>query len=629
MKYSLILFLLMYVSDTGYAQNKSFNSFRDYLVLTYNFDNYKTQLVSKSKSKLLSLSIVNQLKKQNDYDTIDLKKMSLIVQQASVQKSQIGLAMAYYILGREHTIDQDDSLSYSYLTKAEKIFTAINDTTGIIHCSKLLRAHTRRADINLSKYYFERVVALGQHSKYPIDNYMYYLLVMACDPYLKPQPTEYQIEQALSKTMKIIDKYPHFEYIRANVYKNIQEGYRSKGKHEKVLEYALKVMTQTNKKIDFMDYQYLGNAYLSVKKYDQAITALEEAERRIKIERPRALIRLRNIYFYLKKAYYEQGNLKKSIKADETYDSLVSIIRDNDRSVALFHLREKYSFADKEATLKRLALEKEINNSQKRLLIGGLIMTLILVGIVLFFSIRLRKTNIKLLHLQQARDKFYTIIAHDLRLPMKSLNDMGVLLQHLIKEGKVEELDRVIKQIEKMRYQSNLLLNNLFEWGKSDYFVNQSVTHPIVFEGLIPLQTIYNYYYPFAESKGVSLELSLPSSLLLLADQKGFEIAISNILDNALKYTPPGGKIMIKAYKSNHKFRHHSIVISDTGDGITPTQLNYLQQIFLWKVKPEVGIKGLGLGMILIYNFARKNNINIHIMSEIGVGTSFKLVWKS
>ena len=629
MKYSFLLFLLMYISEIGYAQNKSFNSFRDYLVFACDFDNYKMQLETNSKSESLYLSIANQLKKQNDYEKIDLKKMSLIVKQASKQKSQLGLAMAYYILGREHTIDQDDSLSYSYLTKAEKIFIASNDTTGIIHCSKLLRAHTRRADINLSKYYFERVVTLGQYSKYPIDNYMYYLLIMACDPYLKPQPTETEIEQALSKTIKIIDTYPHFEYIRANVYKNIQEGYRRKGKYEKVLEYALKVMTQTNKKIDFMDYQYLGSAYLSVKKYDQAVTALEEAEKRIKIERPRALIRLRNIYLSLKKAYYEQGNLKKSIKTDETYDSLVSIIRDNDRSVALFHLREKYSFADKEATLKRLALEKEINNSQKRLLIGGLIMTLILVGIVLFFSIRLRKTNIKLLRLQQARDKFYTIIAHDLRLPMKSLNDMGILLQHLIKEGKVEELDRVIKQIEKMRYQSNLLLNNLFEWGKSDYFVNQSVTRPIVFEALVPLQTIYNYYFPFAESKGVLLELSLPSSLLLLADQKGFEIAISNILDNALKHTAPGGKIMIKAYKSDRKFRHHSIVISDTGGGITPKQLNYLQQVFLWKTKPEVGIQGLGLGIILIYNFARKNNINIHVMSEIGVGTSFKLVWKS
>ncbi|WP_169731924.1 tetratricopeptide repeat-containing sensor histidine kinase [Runella limosa] len=629
MKYSLLLFLLMYISETGYAQNKSFNSFRDYLVLTYNFDNYKTQLASNSKSELLSLSIVNQLKKQNDYDTIDLKKMSLIVQQASVQKSQLGLAMAYYILGREHTIDQDDSLSYSYLTKAEKIFTAINDTTGIIHCSKLLRAHTRRADINLPKFYFDRVVALGQQSKYPIDNYMYYLLIMACDPYLGPQPTERQMEDALQKTLKIIDKYPYFEYIRANVYKNIQEGYRRKKKHDKVLEFALKVINHTSKKIDFMDYQYLGNAYLSIKKYDMAIAALEEAAKRIKIERPKSIIRLKNIYIFLKKAYYEAGNLKASIQIDEKYDSLVYVISNNDRSVALFHLREKYSFADKEAKLERLTLEKEIADSQKRLLFGGLLVTLTMVGIVLFFSIKLQKTNIKLLRLQQARDKFYTIIAHDLRLPMKSLNDMGILLQYLIKEGKVEELDRVIKQIEKMRYQSNLLLNNLFEWGKSDYFVNQSVTRPIVFEAIIPLQTIYNYYFPFAESKGVSLELSLPSSLPLLADQKGFEIAISNILDNALKYTPPGGKILIKAYKSDYKFRHYSIVISDTGDGIKPIQLSYLQQVFLWKTKPEVGIQGLGLGMILIYNFARKNNINIYVMSEIGVGTSFKLVWKT
>lgn len=629
MKYSLLLFLLMYVPETGYAQNKTLNSFRDYLVLACNFDNYKTQLESNSNSESLYLSIANQLKKQNDYDTIDLKKMSLIVRQASAEKSQLGLAMAYYILGREYTIDQDDSLSYSYLTKAEKIFTTRNDTTGIIHCSKLLRAHTRRADQNLPKFYFDKVVTLGQQSKYPIDNYMYYLLIMACDPYLNPQPTETEMEQALSKTMKIIDNYPLFEYIRANVYKNIQEGYRKKENHEKVLEYALKVMTQTTKKIDFMDYQYLGNAYLSVKKYNQAITALEEAAKRIKVERPRSVIRLKNIYIFLKKAYYEAGNLKASIQIDEKYDSLVYVISTNDRSVALFHLREKYSFADKEAELKRLTLEKEIADSQKRLLFGSFIMTLIVVGIILFFSIRLRKTNIKLLHLQQARDKFYTIIAHDLRLPMKSLNDMGILLQHLIKEGKVEELDRVIKQIEKMRYQSNLLLNNLFEWGKSDYFVNESVTRPVVFEALISLQTIYNYYFPFAESKGVSLELSLPSSLPLLADQKGFEIAISNLLDNALKHTSPGGKILIKAYKSNHKFRHFSIVISDTGDGIIPTQLSYLQQVFLWKTKPEVGIQGLGLGMILIYNFARKNNINIHVMSKIGAGTSFKLVWKA
>ncbi|WP_162793668.1 sensor histidine kinase [Runella rosea] len=573
--------------------------------------------------------IAIELGKQNAYDTINKEKIKQIIELASKQKSQLGLAMAYYILGREYTIDQDDSLSYSYLTKAEKIFTAGNDTTGIIHCSKLLRSHTRRADKNLPKFYFDRVVALGQKSKYPIDNYMYYLLIMACDPYFEPQPTESQIAQTLNKTIKMIDMYPRFEYIRANVYKNIQEGYLRKQRHEKVLEFALKVMHHTNKKIDFMDYQYLGNAYLSVKKYDLAVVALEEAGKRIEIERPMALMRRRNIYFFLKKAYYEAGNLKASIQTDETYDSLVSVIRDNDRSVALFHLREKYSFADKEAVLKRLALEKEIADSQKRLLFGGLIMTLVLVGIILFFSIKLQRTNAELLHLQQARDRFYTIIAHDLRSPMNSLNDMGALLHHLISEGKKQELDKVIQQIENMRQQTHLLLNNLFEWGKSQYFINESGAQPGTFDAAVSLQTLCNHYLPFAEAKGVSLALALPSSLPLKADQKGFETAVRNLLDNALKHTPTGGKITVSGRSSEEGTPNHSIMIADTGEGIAPGQLKYLQQVFSCKTKPEVGVKGLGLGMILVYNFAKKNKIKLQIMSESGVGSSFSIVWKS
>lgn len=630
MKYPIFFAFMIWFAGVGYTQNKSFKTFRDYLIPASSLDSLKKTggNINPISSQYLHLLIAIELRKQNAYDTIKKEKVKQIIQLASKQKSQLGLAMAYYILGREYTIDQDDSLSYSYLTKAEKIFTASNDTTGIIHCSKLLRSHTRRADKNLPKFYFDRVVALGQKSKYPIDNYMYYLLIMACDPYFKPQPTESQIAETLNKTLKMIDTYPHFEYIRANVYKNIQEGYLRKQRHDKVLEFALKVMHHTNKKIDFMDYQYLGNAYLSVKKYDLAIAALEEAAKRIKIERPMALMRQRNIYFFLKRAYYEAGNLKASIQTDETYDSLVSVIRDNDRSVALFHLREKYSFADKEAELKRLALEKEIADSQKSLLFGGLIMTLVLVGIVLFFTIRLRKTNLELLHLQQARDKFYTIIAHDLRSPINSLNDMGALLVHLIREGKKQELAKVIQQMENMRQQTHLLLNNLFEWGESQYFINESLTQSKAFDAAASLQTLCNHYLPFAEAKGVSLALVLPSSLLLKADQKGFEIAVRNLLDNALKHTPSGGKITVSGSSSEAGTPNYSIMIADTGEGIAPEQLRYLQQVYSGKIKPEVGVNGLGLGMILVYNFTQKNKVNLHIKSELGVGSSFSIVWK-
>ncbi len=633
MKCTIPFIFLVWFVELGYTQNKTYTTFRDYFIPASRLDSLKKiesyVPPSPHSSQYLHLLIAIEFGKQNVYDTINKQKVEQIIQLASKQKSQIGLAMAYYILGREYSIDQDDSLSYNYLAKAEKIFMADNDTTGIIHCSKLLRAHTRRADPNLPKFYFDRVVALGKQSKYPIDNYMYYLLIMACDPYFDTQPTERQMEDALQKTLKIIDEYPHFEYIRANVYKNIQEGYLRKKKYDKRLEFALKVMNHTTKKIDFMDYQYLGLAYLSIKKYDMAIAALEEAAKRIKIERPKSIIRLKNIYIFLKQAYYEAGNLKASIQIDENYDSLVYVISTNDRSVALFHLREKYSFADKEAELERLTLEKEIADSQKRLLVGGLLVALAMAGIVLYFSIKLQKTNKQLLYLQQARDKFYTIIAHDLRSPMNSLNEMGALLHQLIKEGKKQELDKVIQQIESMRQQTNLLLNNLFEWGKSQYFINEPTAQPDAFDAVVALQTLRNHYLPFAEAKGVSLEMVLPSSLLLKADQKGFEIAVRNLLDNALKHTPTGGKITISGLRSEKDTHHHSIIIADTGEGIAPKQLNYLQQVFSGKIKPEVGVHELGLGMILIYNFARKNKVNFHIMSELGIGSSVKIVWNS
>ncbi len=633
MKYTISLIFLIWFVRLGYTQNKSFTTFRDYFIPASQLDSLKKIEIyappSPHSSQYLHLLIAIEFGKQNVYDTINKQKVKQIIQLASKQKSQLGLAMAYYILGREYTIDQDDSLSYNYLIKAEKIFTAEKDTTGIIHCSKLLQVHTQRVYKELAKFYFDRVADLGQQSKYPIDNYMYYLLIMACDPYFETQPTESQMAEALRKTIEIIDNYPHLEYIRANVYKNIQEGYIQKKNYDKVLEFALKVIHHTNKNIDFMDYQYLGKAYFFVKKYDKAIVALEEAAKRIKIERPMAFIRQRTIYLFLKKAYYEVGNLKASIQADEEFDRLNGLIHDNDRNLAMFHLREKYSFADKEAELKRLALENEIADSQKRLLFGSLMMTLILVGIILFFSIRLRKTNVELLHLQQARDKFYTIIAHDLRSPLNSLNDMGALLQNLIREGKKQELGKVIQQIESMRQQTNLLLNNLFEWGKSQYFINEPVAQPDVFDAFASLQTLCNHYLPFAEAKGVSLAMVLPSSLLLKADQKGFETAVRNLLDNALKHTPFGGEIRVSSRSSEEGKLQHSIIIADTGEGIAPEQLRYLQQVFSGKIKPEVGIHGLGLGMVLIYNFVQKNKVKLHIASELGMGSCFSIVWEA
>ena len=109
MKYTISLIFLVWFVRVGYTQNKSFTTFRDYLIPGSNPDSLKKVESYAHPSQLLHLWIAIELGKQNAYDTINKQKVKQIIQLASKQKSQLGLAMAYYILGREYTIDQDDS----------------------------------------------------------------------------------------------------------------------------------------------------------------------------------------------------------------------------------------------------------------------------------------------------------------------------------------------------------------------------------------------------------------------------------------------------------------------------------------------------------------------------------------
>lgn len=203
---------------------------------------------------------------------------------------------------------------------------------------------------------------------------------------------------------------------------------------------------------------------------------------------------------------------------------------------------------------------------------------------------------------------------------------MGGLLPQLIQEGKKQELERVIQQIEYMREKTKLLLNNLFEWGKSQYFtpdvaeVRQQVD-------VVPLvEELYQTYLPIAQSQKIDLKAELPASFVTQIAPKGLLMTVRNLLDNAIKNTPEGGEIAIRISLPAVGKNDLTITVTDTGKGIAPDQLRYLQQVFAGKVKPEVGIHGLGLGMVLIYNFLQKNKISLSVESEVGKGTSFELV---
>ena len=691
-----VSFLSFYLLSIGlvYAQNISFKSFRDYLAPTSRLDSLK-EVEQKSKlnpqsSQYLHLLIAIELGKSNQGDSISAHQCNKIVQLATQNKSTLGLAMANYIMGLYNSTWQEE-VAYEYMMKAQSQFAQLKDTSGIIQClSWSLRQFTqddpsygpfiKKDLLKMNQENYAKLVALSEKSKHAIDRFTYYRTVLNSHPAFSQEITEKQQMEVFKAANEILDKNPHLSFLRKAIYRAAQQGYLNAKKFDKLLELGLKILNHPDIKATYPDYRNVANTFTHLKKYDSVIIYMKEAIRRAKIEDPKNIKALRGMNRRLKNAYFEVGNWKEGIKAYDEYDKYNNLVRDNDRRLAVYEIKEKYSFTEKEAELKRLSLEKQVAESRnqllqaqyeaekreavlknlalenqaaeskakllqsqievqkkertlqiaeshKELLFGGLLVALGLIGTILGFSIKLRQTNKKLLELQQGRDKFYTIIAHDLRTPINSLNDMGGLLPHLIQEGKKQELDRVIQQIEYMRQKTNLLLNNLFEWGKSQYFTPDVAEVRQQMDVVPLLAELHQTYLPIAQSQKIDLLVDLPASLVTEIAPKGLLMTVRNLLDNAIKNTAEGGEVSIRTSSPavGRASNGLTITITDTGKGIAPDQLHYLQQVFAGKVKPEVGIHGLGLGMVLIYNFVQKNKTSLSVESEVGKGTSFEL----
>jgi signal transduction histidine kinase len=588
------------IISLGHAQNKTFTTFHDYLVRSANLDSLRKAVRSTppkpQSTQYLQLLILTDLATQNQGFPLDVNKTAQTLRLATKQKAQIGIAMTNFLMGRYYAQDRDDSLAYDYQIKAERIFTKNKDTTGMLYCYHQLWYSVADGSPALAKRYFKKIITLSTTSSNPSDMLLYYRLFLSADPNFEKRPTEAQLQAAFTKGNALIDRYPYLEHTRRYLYRSIQQGYANLNRYEKVLEVGLQMIQDSKIGANDVDYQNLGRTYIRLKKYNEAIAPLERANKEIKVNDPGDLRRQRNINKLLKEAYYNVGNLKASIQADQEYDRLNEIIFRNDRSLAMMSLKEKYSFTEKETELQRLALEKQVIESknklldaenrsavlrnialenqatqskakllktqmevikkesaiqraeaQTKLLLGGLIMTLLLIGVVLIFSIRLRQTNKKLIELQAARDKFYTIIAHDLRTPLNSLHNLGLLIRNLLQQDRKEDIETIVKHIEQMDQHSHLIVNNLLEWGKVQSFNKEAAATPQKTDIALLLQEVCQSYIPIAEAKGISLLVKTLPSFVLQTNAKSLTIALRNLIDNAIKHTPKGGEIMVSS----------------------------------------------------------------------------------
>ncbi len=223
----------------------------------------------------------------------------------------------------------------------------------------------------------------------------------------------------------------------------------------------------------------------------------------------------------------------------------------------------------------------------------------------------------ELKQLNNTKDKFFSIIAHDLRSPFNSLLGLSELLTNPEEELTEQEKNDFIREIHILIKNEYELLKNLLEWasmqlGKAE-FIPININLFEIVEKKIALLSVH------ARKKSINLINAVPEEFKVLADPNMLGSIIQNFINNAIKFTNQNGEIRIS---SAHQNESAIITIEDNGIGISKDRVEKIFNLESAKSsKGTAGESGTGLGLILCKEMIEKHGGKLQIISEVNVGT--------
>ena len=225
----------------------------------------------------------------------------------------------------------------------------------------------------------------------------------------------------------------------------------------------------------------------------------------------------------------------------------------------------------------------------------------------------------QLIELNATKDKFFSIIAHDLRSPLGTIISLIDMMLEDLDDFNKDEIEKFMRMIRVSSNQLFSLLENLLLWAR-----NQRGTIPFQPE-IVDLQKNVNENINMvrgqAEKKEITLSAHIPGHIILSADKNMLDTILRNLLSNAIKYTPVKGRVEVTA-KAAGQFAE--ISVRDSGVGISKENLAKLFTIAGKPSSPGTeNEKGSGLGLILCREFVEKHQGIVRAESEPGHGSTF------
>ncbi len=225
----------------------------------------------------------------------------------------------------------------------------------------------------------------------------------------------------------------------------------------------------------------------------------------------------------------------------------------------------------------------------------------------------------ELRELNTTKDKFFSIIAHDLRGPFNGFLAFTEWMIGNISDYTQDEIVEILEKQHRSAKSLFALLENLLTWSRIQRGVMKYTPEDVWFGCLV--NDILTLFQTTAEQKHIALRNEVPHKLIAYGDQNMIETIIRNLISNAIKFTEPGGMIDVSAKDEKQWVE---VTVSDTGVGIDQETISALFRIDIKDSRVgTAGEKGTGLGLILCKELIEKHGGKIWIESEIGKGARF------
>ncbi len=575
----------------------------------------------------------------------------------------LGIAKATNNIGTIHFFKGDLKKALQYYQEAIGIFQKLNHQNGIADCNNNIGIiHWRQKNYDLAKkYYKEAAEGYKQTGNKVRQGYIYNNLgVIYGEEEEYKTALNYYIEAS-----DIFEKLGMRQFLKST-YQNIGIIYKNFDEYKKALEYynkSLKIAEELGDKnmiatiegnvSELYEDMADSTAQKKAMRKEYLSKALQNGERALKLAQEIGTIPLVNtVSKELISVYKKTGNIEKALEVSEIYSETQDSLFNKEKTKAIEELEAQYQSEKKQLRIEKLEKEKALQHEkmkrqryQNYAYISGIIVFLVF-SVIVYWQYNQKKKAYGLLskrneeiqkqkealeqqadelrRLNATKNKFFSIIAHDLKNPFNALLGNAQILKQKLEEVDNPGLLSYADDIKTASERGYNLLVNLLEWSRSQTGRLEIKPQNVYLNDIVQ-QTIL-LLKPNADSKNISIENNISEHLFVYADPNSVTTIIRNLLSNAIKYSEQTGTVKIYNKPEDGFVR---FFVEDNGIGIEPEEQEKLFRIDeTYTTSGTGGEHGTGLGLVLSKEFVEKNGGSMTFSSEPEKGTVFSFTLK-